>query len=203
MEYTRIRAPFDASVLTKNADVGDIVTPLGAAANARASVVTIADLSSLQAEVDVSESSIAKVRTGQPALIQLDAYPDVRFPGQTHMVVPTADRSKATILVKVRFRDLDPRVLPEMSAKVAFLERELSDEELVPRLAAPVQALTRRDNRDVAFVVKDGAAVLTPVTLGRPMGDLVEIAGGLAAGDRLVLQPPEGLSAGDPVRPVE
>ena len=121
VEFTFIRAPFDAVVLTKNADVGDIVTPLGAAADAKAAVVTIADMSSLQAEVDVSESNLEQVRVGQPCEIQLDAFPDLRFRGVVHMVVPTADRSKATVLVKVKFVDFDKRILPEMSAKVAFL----------------------------------------------------------------------------------
>jgi RND family efflux transporter MFP subunit len=125
VEFTFIRAPFDAVVLTKNADVGDIVTPLGAAADAKAAVVTIADMSSLQAEVDVSESNLEKVRVGQPCEIQLDAFPDLRFRGVVHMVVPTADRSKATVLVKVKFVDFDKRILPEMSAKVAFLTRSV------------------------------------------------------------------------------
>lgn len=121
LEYTLIRAPFDAVVLTKDADVGDIVTPLGAAANAKASVVTIADMSSLEVEADVSESNLSQVRPGQPCEIQLDALPEQRFRGEIHMIVPTADRSKATVMVKVRFIDKDSRILPEMSAKVAFL----------------------------------------------------------------------------------
>ena len=129
VEYTQIRAPFDAVVLTKNADVGDIVTPIGAAANAKAAVVTIADMDSLRVEADVSESNLEKVKVGQPCEIQLDALPETRFPGQVHMIVPTADRSKATVMVKVRFLDPDPRILPEMSAKVAFLSRSVNPEE--------------------------------------------------------------------------
>ncbi len=105
VEYTLIRAPFDAVVLTKNADVGDIVTPIGAAAEAKAAVVTIADMDSLQVEVDVSESNIGVVKMGQPCEIQLDALPESRFRGEVHMVVPTADRTKATVMVKVRFID--------------------------------------------------------------------------------------------------
>ncbi|MGE5798707.1 MAG: efflux RND transporter periplasmic adaptor subunit, partial [Syntrophaceae bacterium] len=124
VEYTVIRAPFDAVVLTKNADIGDIITPLGAAANAKAAVVTIADMNSLQVEADVSESNLEQVKAGQPCEIQLDALPDSRFRGAVHMIVLTADRSKASVMVKVRFVDRDPRVLPEMSARVAFLERE-------------------------------------------------------------------------------
>ena len=123
IEYTLIRAPFDAIVLTKNADIGDIVTPIGAAANAKAAVVTIADMNSLEVEADVSESNLSQIRVGQPCEIQLDALPQARFRGAVHMIVPTADRSKATVMVKVRFVDKDPRILPEMSAKVAFLSR--------------------------------------------------------------------------------
>lgn len=123
VEYTLIQAPFDAVVLTKNADIGDIVTPIGAAANAKAAVVTIADMDSLQVEADVSESNLEMVKVGQPCEIQLDALPESRFSGVVHMIVPTADRSKATVMVKVRFLESDTRILPEMSAKVAFLSR--------------------------------------------------------------------------------
>ena len=115
--------PFDAVVLTKNADIGDVVTPMGAAANAKAAVVTIADMSSLLVEADVSESNLRKVKAGQPCEIQLDAIPDVRFRGMVYMTVPTADRSKASVMVKVKFLEKDLRILPEMSAKVAFLEK--------------------------------------------------------------------------------
>src|SRR6185369_11157410 len=116
-DYSLIRAPFDAVVLTKNADVGDIITPLGAAANAKAAVFTIADMGSLRVEADVSESNLGLVKNGQPCEITLDALPNIRFRGAVHTIVPTADRSKATVLVKVRFIDKDKRVMPEMSAK--------------------------------------------------------------------------------------
>ncbi len=132
LEYTYIRAPFDAVVLTKNADIGDIVTPIGAAATAKAAVVTLADMSSLKVEADVSESNIEKLKVGQPCQIQLDAIPDTRFEGTVHMIVPTADRTKATVMVKVNFNHLDSTILPEMSAKVAFLSREVSGDEKKP-----------------------------------------------------------------------
>ena len=112
MRYTFIRAPFDAVVLTKEADVGDIVAPLGAAATARAAVVTIADMDSLLVEADVSESNLQKVKIGRPCEIQLDALPENRFRGTVHMIVPTADRSKASVMVKVKFLDKDDRILP-------------------------------------------------------------------------------------------
>ncbi|SNB44844.1 efflux RND transporter periplasmic adaptor subunit [Geobacter sp. DSM 9736] len=199
LDYTFIRAPFDAVVLTKNADVGDIVTPIGAAANAKAAVVTIADMNSLQVEADVSEANLGKVRSGQPCEIQLDAFPDSRFRGRVHMIVPTADRSKATVMVKVRFLDLDSRILPEMSAKVAFLQREVKPEESSPRLAVNPAAVTTRDGRQVIFVVKDGRVSAVPVTLGGRIGDMVEVRSGLKAGDKVALKPLGELKDGSKV----
>jgi RND family efflux transporter MFP subunit len=200
LEYTLIRAPFDAVVLTKDADVGDIVTPLGAAANAKASVVTIADMSSLEVEADVSESNLSQVRFGQPCEIQLDALPDQRFRGEIHMIVPTADRSKATVMVKVRFIDKDSRILPEMSAKVAFLSRLVKAEEEKPRTALNQTALVNRKNGKVVFLVKGDRAVETPVSLGGPMGDMVEVLGGVKVGDRVVLNPSDRLRNGSKIK---
>jgi len=196
VEYTVIRAPFDAVVLTKSADVGDIVTPIGASTTSKASVVTIADLRSLQIEADVSESNLSKVASGQPCEIQLDAFGEERFPGYVHMIVPTADRTKATVLVKVRFTTLDPRVLPQMSAKVAFLQRAPTAEERAPRLALPARAVVERDGGPAVFAVVEGKARLTPVKTGMALGDMVEIAGGLKPGDRVVLAPPADLADG-------
>jgi RND family efflux transporter MFP subunit len=196
VEFTYIRAPFDAVVLTKNADVGDIVTPLGAAADAKAAVVTIADMGSLQAEVDVSESNLEKVRVGQPCEIQLDAFPDLRFRGKVHMVVPTADRSKATVLVKVKFVDFDKRILPEMSAKVAFLSRPVAAGEQKPGTTVNPEAVVERNGRKVVFLVKDNRVVETPVKLGTKIGDVVEVKSGVKAGDSVVLHPGEKLRDG-------
>jgi RND family efflux transporter MFP subunit len=203
IEYTRIRAPFDAVVLTKNADVGDIVTPIGAAANAKAAVVTIADLNSLQVEADVSESNLEKIRTGQPCEIQLDAFPDLRFAGALHMIVPTADRSKATVLVKVRFSDMDSRILPEMSAKVAFLQREVKGEEKRPRTAINPAAVLTRNGRDAVFLVKGERVAETAVTLGERIGDMVEVKSGVKAGDRIAIKPLDKLKDGTRIKTAE
>jgi RND family efflux transporter MFP subunit len=203
IEYTLIRAPFDAVVLTKNADVGDIVTPIGAAANAKAAVVTIADMASLQVEVDVSETSITHIRVGQPCDIQLDALPNQRFQGEVYAVVPTIDRSKATVLVKVRFLNKDPRMLPDMSAKVAFLSRRLTPAELKPRLAANQSALIARDNAAFAFLLEGNRVKETPVQTGSRLGDMTEILSGLKAGDRVVIKPPKGLKDGSRIKVVE
>ena len=196
LEYAYIRAPFDAVVLTKNADVGDIITPLGAAANSKAAVVTIADMNSLQVEVDVSESNISMVTVKQPCEIQLDALPDTRFRGEVHMVVPTADRTKATVLVKVKFIDIDPRTLPEMSAKVAFLEKQMTVDDLRPRTAVNSDSLLMRDGRASVFLIRDGQLVETQVTTGEKIGEMVEILSGVKAGDRIVRKPSENLKTG-------
>lgn len=200
LDYTLIRAPFDAVVLTKNADVGDIVTPLGAAANAKASVVTIADMSSLQVEVDVSESNLALVKVGQPCEIRLDALPERRFNGVVHTVVPTADRSKASVLVKVRFVERIDKVLPEMSAKVAFLERPVKSGENRPRIAVNPAAVVSRGGRQVLFVVKGDQAVETEIRSAGRIGDMLELLSGVSSGEKVVLQPPERLKNGSRVR---
>jgi RND family efflux transporter MFP subunit len=200
LEYTLIRAPFDAVILTKDADVGDIVTPLGAAANAKASVVTIADMSSLEVEADVSESNLSQVRPGQPCEIQLDALQELRFRGEIHMIVPTADRSKATVMVKVRFIDKDSRILPEMSAKVAFLSRLVKAEEEKPRTALHQTTLVNRKDRKVVFLVNGDSVIETPVSLGEPMGDMVEVLEGVKAGDRVVLNPSNRLRNGSKIK---
>jgi RND family efflux transporter MFP subunit len=200
LDFTRIRAPFAAVVLTKDADLGDIVTPIGAAAEAKAAVVTIADLDSLQVEADVAESNLGQVHLKQPCEIQLDALPESRFAGSVHMIVPTADRTKASVLVKVRFLERDLRVLPEMSARVAFLERELLPEERLPRTAVGRAAVVERDGRSLVFRLTDGRAQATPVTTGAVLGDQVEIAAGVQPGEQVVARPPAKLRDGARVK---
>lgn len=196
LEYTYIRAPFDAVVLTKNADIGDIVTPLGAAANAKAAVVTIADMDSLQVEVDVSETNISLVRIGQPCEIQLDALPDSRLNGEVHAIVPTVDRSKATVMVKVKIIDKDPRMLPDMSAKVSFLSRSLRADEKNPRIAVNKNALVHRSNRQAVFVVEGNRVQERTVTTGELLGDMIEVRDGLKPGEQVVIRPPSSLKDG-------
>lgn len=200
LEYTYIRAPFDAVVLTKNADIGDIITPIGAASTAKAAVVTLADMSTLKVEADVSESNLGKLRLGQPCQIQLDAIPDTRFDGSVHMIVPTADRTKATVMVKVNFTRLDSRILPEMSAKVAFLSREVTEREKTPRLAVNRKAVIEKNGRKYVFAVRQGRAVLTEITTQDTFGDMIEIKSGAASGEKVVLNPPSRLANGSRVK---
>ena len=203
LEYTLIRAPFDAVVLTKDADVGDIVTPLGAAANAKAAVVTIADMGSLQVEADVSESNLEKIRTGQPCEVQLDALPGARFAGAVHIIVPTADRSKATVMVKVRFLTLDSRILPEMSAKVAFLERPVKKEESEPRTAVNPAAIVTRDGRKTVFLVKGTRVAATEIRTGAQIGEMIEVLAGVKAGDKVAVKPLDKLKDGSKIKTAE
>src|SRR5438445_327341 len=170
LENTVIRAPFDGTVLTKNADVGEVVAPLAASAFSKSAVVTVADLRSLQVEADVAESNLEAVSPGQPCEIVLDAYPDARYPGSVAMIVPTADRAKATVQVKVAFRSYDARVLPEMSAKVHFLPRPSRVAvDTQPVLVVPGTAVVERNGRSVVLVVERGRAVEVPVVVGLPV----------------------------------
>jgi multidrug efflux pump subunit AcrA (membrane-fusion protein) len=150
--------------------------------------VTIADMSSLQVETDVSESNIEKITTELVCEISLDAYPNKRYIGYVAKVVPTADRAKATVLVKVGFKSYDERVLPEMSAKVLFLAAEgLSENENVElTLVIPESAMTSRDGKNIVFMVRDNIAYKVEVLIGKNIGGNIEILQGLENGDRVI-----------------
>jgi RND family efflux transporter MFP subunit len=195
VDFTLIRAPFDGVILSKSANVGDLVTPFSSAAESKGAVVTMADMSTLEVEADVSESSLGKVSVGQPCEITLDALPEMRFRGHISRMVPTVDRAKATVMTKVRFDRIDPRVLPEMSAKVAFLSQEVAADE-GPLLAVNPDALAMRDGRSVLFVVRDGKAVEVPVTSQKDVGGLKTISGAVKTGERVVVKPPPDMRSG-------
>ncbi len=198
VENTNIRAPFDGTVLTKNADVGEVVAPFGSATSARAAVVSIADMSSLEVEADVSESNIQRIKPGQPCEIVLDAYQDTRYPGVVGKIVPTADRAKATVLTKIKFVERDERVLPEMSAKVTFLAKASAENIMnsAKKIAVSPAAIVNRENQKVAFVVRDGRVTETPVEIAGTLGNLLEVRSGLAEGNQVVLNPPENMATG-------
>ncbi|HET6273321.1 MAG TPA: efflux RND transporter periplasmic adaptor subunit [Bacteroidota bacterium] len=203
LENTRIRAPFDGTVLTKNADVGEVVAPFGAASNSRGAVVTMADMSSLEVEADVSESNITRVKPGQPCEIVLDAYPEKRYQGVVSKIVPTADRAKATVLTKVKFKERDDRVLPEMSAKVTFLSREIegADTDAPPQVTVPTSAVVSRGGADVVLLVREDRLTEVPVKIGNRIGTRIEIRDGIVQGDVVVLRPDETLSTGSRIVP--
>ena len=196
VDQTLIRAPFDGVVLTKNANVGDVITPFSSATGSQAAVVTMADMSTLEVEADVSESSVGKVKTGQPCEIQLDALPGRRFRGVVGSMVPTVDRAKATVTVKVRFLAPDAGILPEMSAKVAFLSEEVPEDRRAPRTAVQPAALIERDGATSAVVVQEGRVRQTMVETGGKLGELIEIRKGLNPGDKVVIKPDARLRDG-------
>lgn len=200
VDYTIIRAPFDGVILSKSANVGDLVTPFSNAADSKGAVVSMADMSTLEVEADVSESSLAKIKVGQPAEIVLDALPDTRFRGRISRMVPTVDRAKATVMTKVKFDEIDPRILPEMSAKVSFLSQDVTPAQQQPVLAVNPDAVVERDGKRGIFVIRDGKAVLVPVTPGLKIGDVTAITGAVKSGEKAVAHPPATLDSGALVR---
>ena len=203
-ENTLIRAPFTGTVLRKDAEVGEVVAPSVGGGLTRGAVVTMADLATLEVEVDVNEAYIARVRGGQPARIVLDAYPDTGFRGAVRMVVPTADRQRATVQVKVSILDRDPRILTEMGARVEFLEPRApaagagsAGAGARPRVAVPADAVRTEGGRTVVWVVRDGRLERREVDAGPVSGGMREVRSGLAGGELLLLsgvaEPREGL----------
>ncbi|HLP18248.1 MAG TPA: efflux RND transporter periplasmic adaptor subunit [Bacteroidota bacterium] len=201
VENTIIRAPFDGTVLSKSADVGEVISPFGASAGSRGALVTLADMSSLEVEADVSESNIEKIHPGQPCEITLDAFPETRYRAVVHKIVPTADRAKATVLTKVRFEERDDRVLPEMRAKVSFLNKELDKAaaNAPAKISVPASAVATRGDKKVVFVVRGESVAETPVVLGQLLGSGIEVKQGVASGDKVVINPPETLSDGSKI----
>jgi len=200
VDYTQIRAPFDGIILSKSANVGDLVTPFSSAVDSKGAVVTMADMSTLEVEADVSESSLSKISVGQPAEITLDALPDARFRGAVARIVPTVDRAKATVMTKVRFEAIDPRILPEMSAKVSFLTQQVSAAQQKPQTAVSADAFAQRDGKTIVFVIRDNQAMAVPVTPGEKIGGLTAIAGDVKTGEKAVSKPAADLQNGVQVK---
>jgi RND family efflux transporter MFP subunit len=199
-ENTRVRAPFGGTVLRKDAEVGEIVSPSSAGGGlTRTAIVTMADLQTLEVEVDVNEAYIAQVRNGQSAKIALDAYPDTAFAGRVRQVVPTADRQKATVLVKVSILDHHPRILPEMGAKVVFDSHGAATAAAPRRVLVPAAAVVQDAGGARVWIVEDGRVRRVNVDVGATRGEQVEIRKGLAGGEGLVLQPAATLRDGERV----
>ncbi|HEY0592121.1 MAG TPA: efflux RND transporter periplasmic adaptor subunit [Thermoanaerobaculia bacterium] len=196
-----IRAPFSGVVISKNAQPGEMISPMSAGGGfTRTGICTIVDMASLEVEVDVNEAYITRVRPGQPVEIVLDAYPEWKIPGHVIAIVPAADRQKATVRVRLGFDQSDPRILPDMGAKVAFRAEggEAEVERIIPRAA-----LVRQGDRDTVFVVKGAIVEKRAITVGSASGDEVGVLGGLNVGERVVLGPPAGLEDGATVRVME
>ncbi|MFL5608012.1 MAG: efflux RND transporter periplasmic adaptor subunit [Gemmatimonadaceae bacterium] len=198
-DNTIIRAPFSGTVLRKDAEVGEVVAPSVGGGLTRGAVVTIADLSTLEVEVDVNEAYIGRVRGGRAARITLDAYPDTTFRGSVRQVVPTADRQRATVQVKVSITDHDPRILPEMGAKVDFLAPDTPGAGAVARpiIRVPAEAVKTDGGASVVWIVRDGRLVRRPVETGPVSGGFLEIRAGLNGGEQVmtagVESPTEGM----------
>ena len=203
LEKTRVTAPFAGAVLRKDAEVGEIVGPIMTSNTARAgAVVTIADLRTLEVGVDINESYIARLSPGMPCDVVLDAHPEVHFPGEVRAIFPSADRDKATIPVRVRFLLADPRVRPDLGAKVTFLKsRPTARIVTVPKvLRVPAAAVRTPDGQARAWVVRDGRLAPALLTLGARTGDEVEVLTGLAEGDQVVTSGAPRPRAGQRVR---
>jgi HlyD family secretion protein len=198
-----VRAPFDGMAISKDAQPGEMISPVSAGGGfTRSGIATIVDMSSLEIEVDVSESYINRVRAGQPVEAVLDAYPDWRIPAHVIATIPSADRQKATVRVRIGFETLDPRILPDMSVKVSFLSERAKPEDPAatrPRLLVPKGAVRSADGHDVVFVIHEGRVERRAVKAGAADGDQVEIVSGLTAGEQVVLEPPATMTDGDRV----
>jgi RND family efflux transporter MFP subunit len=194
-----IRAPFSGVAISKDAQPGEMVSPVSAGGGfTRTGISTVVDMSSLEVEVDVNESYISRVKAGQDVIAVLDAYPDWQIPAHVITLVPTADRQKATVLVRIGFKALDPRILPDMAIKVTFL-RDAGDSPAPaaqPTTLAPRAAITPVGSDNFAFVVRGDVAERRAVRLGGADGERVEVLAGLQPGDRVVVSPPPELTDG-------
>ena len=200
-----IRAPFDGVAISKDAEAGEMISPVSAGGGfTRTGVSTIVDMGSLEIEVDVNESYINRVQDDQRVVATLDAYPDWNIPAAVITTVPAADRQRATVLVRIGFDELDPRILPDMGVKVAFLEEQPPQASTnTPRLFVPTKAARNQDGQDIVYVIRGDLAERRAVRLGEVVGDLVEVIAGLTAGERLIVDGPADLADGDRVVVVE
>src|SRR5574337_1328574 len=197
-----VRAPFAGIVVSKDAQRGEMVSPISAGGGfTRTGIATIVDMDSLEIEVDVNESYIARVKPGQPVTAALDAYPDWQIAGKVRTVIPTADRQKATVKVRVTFDRLDPRILPDMGVKVAFLGEEPDNRATgMTRVLVPRAAVREESGVQVVFVYREGQVERRAVRLGQARGNEQEVLAGLSDGEQVVVKGLEGLRDGQRVK---
>ena len=197
LDDTIIRAPFSGIVTSKNAQPGEMISPISAGGGfTRTGICTIVDMDSLEIEIDVNESYINRVAAGQAVEATLDAYPDWKIPSKVIAIIPTADRQKSTVKVRVGFDKLDPRILPEMSVKVAFRESSGSGPVAGRTVIVPKAALQQQGGHDVVLVMQNGKAERRAVTVSQTRSDEVVISAGVAAGEKVILDGPAGLADG-------
>lgn len=202
LENTVIRAPFAGLVVSRDAQRGEMVSPISAGGGfTRTGIATIVDMTSLEVEVDVNESSLARIAPDQPVQAVLDAYSDWKIPARVRTVIPTADRQKATVKVRVAFDRLDPRILPDMGVKVTFLGPEPpADQARIPRAIVPKAAIREEGGDHVVYVLRDNRVARRIVRLGQARGNEQDVNGELADGEQVVVNGPDGLKDGQRVR---
>ncbi|MGA2853053.1 MAG: efflux RND transporter periplasmic adaptor subunit [Verrucomicrobiota bacterium] len=199
MDDMIIRAPFDGVITTKDAQPGEMISPVSAGGGfTRTGIGTIVDMGSLEIEIDVNESYINRVETGQAVEATLDAYPDWKIPCKVIAIIPTADRQKSTVKVRVGFDQLDPRILPDMSVKVAF--RDSGGTPASRTVLVPKNSVLNRDGRDVVFLFQNGHAERRAVTVTDTQNDDSVLSAGVAAGERVIVNAPSGLTDGAAVK---
>ena len=198
IDDTIIRAPFSGVALSKDAQPGEMVSPVSAGGGfTRTGISTIVDMRSLEIEVDVNEAYINRVRAAQPVTAVLDAYPDWQIPGNVITLVPTADRQKATVLVRIGFKQLDPRILPDMGVKVTFLREDTAAAPVAQSVTLVPQGAVKTDSGTTfVFLVNGQTVERRAVKIGGTDGDRVEVLAGLKGGDRVVVAPPPELASG-------
>jgi HlyD family secretion protein len=208
LQNTVIKAPFAGTVVRKMAEVGESVAPIPPGVNistASGAIVALADLATLEMEADVSESNVARLQEGQPAEVTVEAFPDKRYKSVLRQVIPTADRTKATVLTKVTLLEKDKDLKPEMSAKVTFLEAQPAGQPAAeatpatPVILVPPAAVVTRDGGQKVFEVVEGKAQMRSVTTGGTRRDLLIVTDGLVGSETLVVRPPESLADGTAV----
>ena len=201
MDDMIIRAPFAGIVTTKDAQPGEMISPVSAGGGfTRTGIGTIVDMDSLEIEIDVNESYINRVQPGQPVAATLDAYPDWKIPCKVIAIIPTADRQKSTVKVRIGFDQLDPRILPEMAVKVAFHETGGGTATAPRTVLVPKNSVQSRDGRDIVFVVQSGRAERRAVTVIETQGDDSVLNAGVSAGESVITDPPAELTDGMTVR---
>lgn len=201
MDDTVIRAPFAGIVTSKNAQPGEMISPISAGGGfTRTGICTIVDMQSLEIEIDVNESYINRVESGQPVEATLDAYSDWKIPCKVIAIIPTADRQKSTVKVRVGFDQLDPRILPEMSVKVAFRETKLDAADAQHLVIIPKAAVHQEDGRDVVMVVQNDHAERRAVAVASTTGEETEVKAGVSPGEKVIVDWPAGLVDGAKIK---
>lgn len=200
LENCIVRAPYAGIVVSKDAQRGEMVSPISAGGGfTRTGIATVVDMTSLEIEVDVNESYIARVREKQPVSATLDAYPDWKIPSHVRTIIPSADRQKATVKVRIGFDELDPRILPDMGVKVAFLEQRQADANAAARLLVPRGAVKEEGGNKFVYLYRDGVVERRAVRIGGENGEQQEVVAGLLDGDQIVVNGMDGLHDGQKV----